>query len=118
MDRDLQDFFSQAGVVTSVTLMLDKFTGKSRGFAFVEMTTDEEARKAMAALNGKPFLGRDLRVSEARPAKPREAPKEHKMSPLEEEMVKSIEEKAAKFGLDVYLPGMLTAVMARPPVRP
>ena len=47
MDRDLQDFFSPAGVVTSATLMLDKFTGKSRGFAFVEFSTAEEANKAV-----------------------------------------------------------------------
>lgn len=46
-ENDLQDYFSQAGAVTSVNLMLDKMTGKSRGFAFVEFATSEEANKAV-----------------------------------------------------------------------
>ena len=53
MENDLQDYFSQVGAVTSVNLMLDKMTGKSRGFAFVEMGTQEEAEAAIQALNGK-----------------------------------------------------------------
>ena len=72
MDRDLQDFFSQAGVVTSVTLMLDKFTGKSRGFAFVEYSTAEEANKAVEMFHGKELQGRALTVNIARPREERE----------------------------------------------
>lgn len=71
MDRDLQDFFSQAGVVTSVTLMLDKFTGKSRGFAFVEFATPEEANKAVEMFHGKELQGRPLTVNIARPREER-----------------------------------------------
>jgi RNA recognition motif-containing protein len=71
MDRDLQDFFSQAGVVTSVTLMLDKFTGKSRGFAFVEFATPEEANKAVEMFHGKELQGRALTVNIARPREER-----------------------------------------------
>lgn len=71
MDRDLQDFFSQAGVVTSVTLMLDKFTGKSRGFAFVEFSTPEEATKAVEMFHGKELQGRALTVNIARPREER-----------------------------------------------
>lgn len=71
MDRDLQDFFSQAGVVTSVTLMLDKFTGKSRGFAFVEFATAEEANRAVEMFHGKELQGRPLTVNIARPREER-----------------------------------------------
>ncbi|MFO1497947.1 MAG: RNA-binding protein [Verrucomicrobiota bacterium] len=71
MDRDLQDFFSQAGVVTSVTLMLDKFTGKSRGFAFVEFSTAEEANRAVEMFHGKELQGRALTVNIARPREDR-----------------------------------------------
>jgi cold-inducible RNA-binding protein len=71
MDRDLQDFFSQAGVVTSVTVMLDKFTGKSRGFAFVEFSTAEEANKAVEMFHGKELQGRPLTVNIARPREER-----------------------------------------------
>ena len=55
MENDLQDYFSQAGVVTSVNLMLDKVTGKSRGFAFVEFATPEEANKAVEQFHNKEF---------------------------------------------------------------
>ena len=71
MDRDLQDFFSAAGVVTSVNVMLDKFTGKSRGFAFVELSTPEEASKAVEMFHGKDFQGRTLTVNIARPREER-----------------------------------------------
>jgi RNA recognition motif-containing protein len=70
-DRDLQEFFSQAGVVTAVTVMLDKFTGKSRGFAFVELSTSEEANKAVEMFHGKEFQGRALTVNIARPREER-----------------------------------------------
>lgn len=71
MENDLMEHFSQAGVVTSVNLMLDKFTGKSRGFAFVEMSNDDEARKAIEMFHGKELQGRQLTVNIARPKEER-----------------------------------------------
>jgi RNA recognition motif-containing protein len=71
MDNDLQEYFSQAGVVSSVNVMLDKFTGKSRGFAFVEMGTAEEANKAIEMFHNKEFQGRALTVNIARPREDR-----------------------------------------------
>ena len=71
MENDLLEHFSQAGVVTSVNLMLDKFTGKSRGFAFVEMSTEEEARKAIEMFHSKELQGRQLTVNIARPKEER-----------------------------------------------
>jgi len=71
MENDLQDYFSQVGVVTSVNLMLDKVTGKSRGFAFVEFATSEEANKAVEQLHNKEFQGRTLTVNVARPREER-----------------------------------------------
>ena len=71
MEQDLQDFFAQAGNVTSVSLMFDKFTGKSRGFAFVEMASPEEANKAVEMFNGKELQGRALTVNIARPREER-----------------------------------------------
>ena len=71
MENDLQDYFSQAGVVTSVNLMLDKVTGKSRGFAFVEFATPEEANKAVEQFHNKEFQGRALTVNVARPREER-----------------------------------------------
>jgi cold-inducible RNA-binding protein len=71
MENDLQDYFSQAGVVTSVNLMLDKFTGKSRGFAFVEYSTADEANKAVEQFHNKEFQGRALTVNIARPKEDR-----------------------------------------------
>ncbi len=73
MENDLQDYFSQVGVVTSVNLMLDKMTGKSRGFAFVEFATAEEATKAVEQLHNKEFQGRTLTVNVARPREERPA---------------------------------------------
>lgn len=71
MDNDLQDHFSQAGVVSSVNVMMDKFTGKSRGFAFVEMASAEEANKAVEMFHNKEFQGRALTVNIARPREDR-----------------------------------------------
>ena len=67
----LQDAFSQAGTVVSATIITDKMTGRSKGFGFVEMSTDEEAQKAIEMFNGQPFEGRNLTVNEARPMEPR-----------------------------------------------
>ena len=73
MENDLQDYFSQAGAVTSVSLMLDKMTGKSRGFAFVEFATGADALKAVEMFHGKEFQGRALTVNVARPREERPA---------------------------------------------
>jgi RNA recognition motif-containing protein len=66
-DDDLRDLFSTYGEVSSAKIISDRETGKSRGFAFVEMPEDAAARKAISELNGGSYDGRDLRVSEARP---------------------------------------------------
>lgn len=71
MENDLQDYFSQAGAVTSVNLMLDKFTGKSRGFAFIEFASPADAQKAVEMFQGKDFQGRALTVNIARPREER-----------------------------------------------
>jgi RNA recognition motif-containing protein len=71
LENDLQEYFSQAGVVTSVNIMFDKFTGKSRGFAFVEFSTAEEATKAVEMFHNKDFQGRSLTVNVARPREER-----------------------------------------------
>src|SRR6266496_2926781 len=70
-ENELQELFSQAGAVQEVMLMQDKFTGKSRGFAFVTMGSDQDAQKAIAEINGKTLEGRALTVNEARPREPR-----------------------------------------------
>src|SRR6266849_2164015 len=70
-ETDLQDLFAQAGPVQEVTLMQDKFTGKSRGFAFVTMSTEQDAQKAISEFNGKTVEGRPLTVNEARPREAR-----------------------------------------------
>ena len=66
-ENDLQDLFSGAGSVREATLIQDKMTGKSRGFAFVTMSSDEEAQAAVSQFNGKELQGRSLTVNEARP---------------------------------------------------
>jgi hypothetical protein len=73
LEKDIQDHFSAAGVVTNVNLMLDKFTGRSRGFAFVEFSTPEEAQKAVELFHGKELGGRALTVNIARPREERPA---------------------------------------------
>ena len=70
-ENDLQDYFAQAGAVTSVNLMMDKITGKSRGFAFVEFASPEEAQKAVEQFHNKEFQGRTLTVNIARPREER-----------------------------------------------
>ncbi|MDO8585204.1 MAG: RNA-binding protein [bacterium] len=67
----LRDAFAQAGTVESATIIMDKMTGRSKGFAFVEMSSDEEATKAVEMLNGKELDGRTLVVNEARPMEAR-----------------------------------------------
>jgi RNA recognition motif-containing protein len=66
-EAQLKELFQQKGSVESVTVMRDVDTGRSRGFAFVDMTTEEDARKAIAELNAYSLEGRNLTVNEARP---------------------------------------------------
>jgi RNA recognition motif-containing protein len=66
-DEDLKDFFAEYGEVTSAKVITDKFTGKSRGFGFVEMSSDEAAKKAIAELDQATVEGRNIRVMEAKP---------------------------------------------------
>lgn len=68
---DLFNLFSQFGTVTSAKIINDKVTGRSKGFGFVEMEDEEEARKAIASLNESEVQGRKLIVNEARPQEPR-----------------------------------------------
>ncbi len=70
-DAELKDAFSQAGAVESAVIIMDKMSGRSKGFGFVEMTSDEEAQKAIEMWNGKDFGGRNLTVNEARPMEER-----------------------------------------------
>ncbi len=66
-DQDLQELFSQHGEVSSAKIVLDKFTNRSKGFGFVEMTNDQEAEAAINALNGTEIDGRNIVVNESRP---------------------------------------------------
>jgi len=70
-EEDLQKLFSEAGVVQSVKIVMDAYSGRSRGFGFVEMAAKEDAEKAIALINGKTFMERTLIVNEARPQKDR-----------------------------------------------
>jgi len=70
-ENELQELFSQAGTVQEVTLMQDRFTGKSRGFAFVTMGAEEEAQNAISKFNGHTMDGRPMTVNEARPREQR-----------------------------------------------
>lgn len=65
-DDQLKDFFGAAGTVVSASVITDRETNRSRGFGFVEMSSDEEAKKAVDELNGKDLAGRAITVSEAR----------------------------------------------------
>ena len=71
-DSSLEAHFSQAGKVASAKIITDRDSGRSKGFGFVEMSTDEEAKAAIDKLNNQVFEGRPLNVSEARPQAPRE----------------------------------------------
>ncbi|MBP9673820.1 MAG: RNA-binding protein [Bacteriovoracaceae bacterium] len=72
-DNQLQEVFSQAGNVESAKVITDRETGRSKGFGFVEMASDEEAQTAIDKLNGIEHAGRAMNVSEARPQAPRES---------------------------------------------
>jgi RNA recognition motif-containing protein len=66
-EEDLRELFAQAGIVETVRIITDQFTGRPRGFGFVEMATKDEATKAVEMLNGRLFRDRNLVVDEARP---------------------------------------------------
>lgn len=72
-DQDLQDAFSEFGAVSSAKVMMDRETGRSKGFGFVEMGSDAEAQAAINGLNGQPVAGRAVVVNEARPREERPA---------------------------------------------
>ena len=68
---DLRDLFAQYGEVAGVRVIKDRDTGRSKGFGFVDMNNDDEAKEAIEALNEKDFMGRALRINEARPREER-----------------------------------------------
>lgn len=70
-DASLKEAFSKAGNVVSATIIMDRMTGRSKGFGFVEMDSDADAQAAIDMWNGKEFEGRNLTVNEARPMEPR-----------------------------------------------
>ena len=70
-EATLKDTFAQAGTVESASIIMDKMTNRSKGFGFVEMSTDEEAQKAIEMFNGKDLDGRNVTVNEAKPMEPR-----------------------------------------------
>ena len=71
-DESLQEMFAQSGSVTSAKIIMDRDTGRSKGFGFVEMASDEEASDAIQKLNGQSVGGRAITVAEARPVTPRD----------------------------------------------
>ena len=96
---ELVQYFSGAGTVVDAVILTDKFTGRSRGFGFIEMGNADEANKAREMFNGKEFQGRELIVNDARPEQPREpmqggnAPMDATAAqPMVEETVMPVEE--------------------------
>jgi len=72
----LGELFAQAGTVASAIVITDRQSGRSKGFGFVEMSSEEEAKKAIETFNNKEFEGRNLVVNEARPREPRDFPQQ------------------------------------------
>ena len=70
-EEQLKELFSEAGSVESATIIMDKYSGRSKGFGFVEMSSDEEAQKAIETLNGRQVGDKNIIVNEARPMKER-----------------------------------------------
>ena len=70
-DNELNSAFAEHGTVSSATVIMDRFTGRSKGFGFVEFDNDAEADKAIEVMDGKELDGRQLKVNEARPMTPR-----------------------------------------------
>ena len=73
-EEDIKKHFSQAGTVTSVALITDRASGRAKGFGFVEMSTAEEAQKAISMFNGQDFMGRAITVNVARPREDKAKP--------------------------------------------
>lgn len=76
-DEDLRDFFAKEGAVTSAVVIKDRESGRSKGFGFVEMEDDNEAKNAITKLNGTDFNGRSIIVNEARPQEDRRPNSNH-----------------------------------------
>ena len=72
-ENTLKDLFSQAGTVSSVSIIMDKYSGRSKGFGFAEMSSEEEAKKAIEMFNGKEVDGRNIVVDEAKPMREKPA---------------------------------------------
>lgn len=70
-EQDIRDLFSEYGEVVSAKIITDKFTGQSKGFGFVEMGSESDAKKTILELNGKTFMGKTLTLAEAKPQQPR-----------------------------------------------
>lgn len=70
-EEDLRELFSECGEIESLKIIKDNFTGQSKGFGFIEMADEKDAKKAIATLNGKDFMGKTLIVNEARPQQKR-----------------------------------------------
>jgi len=68
-EDELKEYFGSAGEVASVSIIIDRISGRSKGFGFVEMSSEEDAKKAIEMFNGKDFGGRNITVDEARPMK-------------------------------------------------
>jgi RNA recognition motif-containing protein len=75
-DDQLNELFAGAGSVVSAKVITDRHSGRSKGFGFVEMGSDEEAKKAIEMFNDKDFQGRNMVVNEARPERPRDFPRD------------------------------------------
>ncbi|MBM4145082.1 MAG: RNA-binding protein [Nitrospira sp.] len=71
-EEELREFFSEIGEIESLKILKDQFTDRSKGFGFIEMINEEDAKKAIATLNGKDFMGKSLAVAEARPQQKRQ----------------------------------------------
>ena len=71
-EEDLRELFSEYGEIESLKIMQDHFTNRSKGFGFIEMVNEEDAKRAIATLNGKDFKGKSLTVAEARPQQKRQ----------------------------------------------
>jgi RNA recognition motif-containing protein len=70
-EAELRELFSEYGEIESLKIMKDQFTDRSRGFGFIEMANEEDAKKAIEALDGKDFMGKSLKVNEAKPQQKR-----------------------------------------------
>ena len=76
-EDDLRDAFSEFGQVESANIIMDKFSGRSKGFVFVEMSDDDAAREAIEAMHNKDFMGRSIMVNEAKPREERAPRRDH-----------------------------------------